>query len=137
MIKRPQIVIFTDRAMGKSVPEALRKAGAKVEIHDDHFPPATLDIEWLPEVSARGWVVLTKDKAISRNSLELIAIANAKARVFTLVSGQLNRQEMAAICIQALAQIEKFSTGNRPPFVAKIYKSSQVKLWKNKTNSTS
>ena len=46
------------------MPEALRAAGAQVEIHDDNFPQGALDVEWLPEVGRRGWVLLPKDREI-------------------------------------------------------------------------
>ena len=43
MSKKQKPVFFIDRALGKrAVAEALRKAGAIVEIHDDHFPPEAL-----------------------------------------------------------------------------------------------
>jgi predicted nuclease of predicted toxin-antitoxin system len=131
--KRPQITFFTDWCIGKTVPEALRSAGARVEVHGDHFAPETPDIEWLREVSQRGWAVLTKDKAISKNQLELMAIAEARAKVFMFASGNLSRAEMSLICVNAVEQMEKFAIGNPAPFIAKIYKSSKVSLWKNKT----
>jgi len=58
------LVFFIDRSLGrKYVAGALRTAGAKVEVHDDHFPQTTPDVEWLAEVGRRGWVVLSKDDA--------------------------------------------------------------------------
>lgn len=56
------ITIFIDRAISqKKVPEALRAAGAIVELHIDYFPPESPDTKWLPIVSQNGWVVLTKE----------------------------------------------------------------------------
>jgi PIN like domain len=51
-------------------------------------------------VGDRGWVVLTKDKAIAKNQLELVAIARAEVKVFIPTSGNLTRQDMAdtAVC---------------------------------------
>lgn len=31
-------------------------------MHRDHFPEDAADVEWLPEVAARGWVILSKDQ---------------------------------------------------------------------------
>jgi hypothetical protein len=49
------VVFFIDRSLGrKKVPEALRRAGATVEVLDDHFPNSTPDQIWLKEVGQRG-----------------------------------------------------------------------------------
>jgi hypothetical protein len=81
VIKAEKPTFFIDRALGrKYVADALRNAGAKVEIHEDHFSPDSPDTEWLPEVSQRGWLILTKDDAIGRNILEQIAIASSEVK---------------------------------------------------------
>ncbi len=75
MTPSAQPVFFIDWCLGKTVANALVKAGALIEHHGNHFNQDTPDIEWLTEVGDRGWVVLTKDKAIGNNALELKAIA--------------------------------------------------------------
>ena len=43
---QPEFTLFVDRSLGKHlVAEALRLAGAAVEIHDDHFPVDARDVE--------------------------------------------------------------------------------------------
>ncbi len=65
------IVFFLDRNLGKyTIAEALRQAGANVEIHDDHFQSDAKDEEWLGEVGRRGWIILTNDKKIRYRSNE-------------------------------------------------------------------
>lgn len=112
---------------------ALLTAGAEVEHHGDHFAPNTPDTNWLPVVGDRGWVVLTKDQAIGSNGLELRAIADANVKVFSLVSGNLTRQQMADLFVNVLEKLEKFTHGNQPPFIAKIYKDGRVTIWRNRT----
>lgn len=76
MSKQPEITFFIDWSIGqKSVPEALRAVGAIVEVHGDHFAPETADVDWLPVVSEKGWVVLTKDEKIGSTPIEVEAIA--------------------------------------------------------------
>lgn len=133
MSKKPTIIFFVDRALGqKTVPTALQEAGASVEIHSDHFAPESPDVEWLPSASTRGWVVLTKDEKIGRDPLEIKAIARADAKVFILVSGNLTRQQMAALFVRVLETLTKFAQGNQAPFIAKVYKDGRVKLWRNR-----
>ena len=68
MADRP--TFFVDRSLGKQVGRRLREAGATVELHDDHFEETTKDSVWTPDVTARGWVILTKDKNIRRRGGE-------------------------------------------------------------------
>lgn len=85
-----------DRALGTgAIAEALRRAGCAVEIHDQHFPQAAKDTEWLPEVGRRGWVVLTKDHHIRTRQNELVALLSAGVAAFVLTSGDLTGPEMA------------------------------------------
>lgn len=133
MTPSAQPVFFVDWCFGKSVAQALRAAGALIEHHGDHFEQNTPDTDWLPVVGDRGWVVLTKDKTIAKNQLELMAIARAKAKVFILASGNLSRQEMAVLLVDVLGHLKKFAQGNQAPFIAKVYQGRRVKLWKNRT----
>lgn len=104
-----------------------------METHLDHFPPETDDVDWLPVVSDRGWVVLTKDKAIGRRPNEVEAIARANAKVFSLVSGNLTTQQMTDLFVAVLEKLTNFTQGNQAPFIAKIYKDGKVQLWRNRT----
>lgn len=99
---------------------ALMNAGAQIQHHGDHFAQNTPDAEWLQNVGNRGWVVLTKDKKIGRNELELRAIACANVKVFSLASGNLTGQQMAHTFVNGLEKLEKFTYGNQAPFIAKI-----------------
>lgn len=119
---------FLDRALGKSVGQELQLLGINVEFHHDHFEPNSPDTEWLPIVSQRGWIVLTKDENIGRNLLEIQQIARYQARVFILVSGNLSRRNMINIFVNAIETIERITQGNQALFIAKIYRDSTVKL---------
>jgi len=122
---------FIDRALGKSVGKALQNLGVKIEFHKDHFSPNSPDTEWLPVVSQKGWIVLTKDSNIGRNILEIQAMAYSDAKVFTLVSAELNTVKMVHIFEQIIIKIDNFATTNKAPFIAKIYKDATIQLWKN------
>lgn len=130
MSKLEQPTFFLDRALGrKAVATALRQAGAKIEIHDDHFSVKALDVEWLPVVGARGWLILTKDDAIGRRVLEQMAVAESGARVFVLASGNLTGPEMAEIFVMALSRMQRFALGNSQPFIAKVHQRGTVRKW--------
>jgi hypothetical protein len=61
-------IFLVDRSLGgKSLADALRALGDRVEVHDDHFPKDATDEVWLADVGAKGWVILSKDDRIRRN----------------------------------------------------------------------
>ena len=128
-----EFVLFVDRALGqKAVPEALCKAGAKVEVHIDHFPCDALDQDWLPVVAQRSWVVLTKDKNIGSKHLEVLAITQYGAKVFVLNSGNLTSKKMADIFVNSIDRISAFSLRHNPPFIAKINQEGKITMWKKR-----
>jgi predicted nuclease of predicted toxin-antitoxin system len=128
----PPITFFIDRCLGsKKVVVALRQAGLTVEIHADHFAPDALDIEWLPQVGEREWVVLTKDANISRRTLEKMAVARAEIRLFILASQNLASVEMIDILVQAIEPMKILVYNHPAPFIAKIYRNHQVEIWRS------
>ena len=44
----------------------------------------TLDVDWIPVVAQRGWVVITRDRAITRNSREKDLVKAYEARLVIL-----------------------------------------------------
>lgn len=115
------LVFFLDRSLGKRyVAEALRRAGAVVEVHEDHFSADAKDEDWLTEVGRRGWIVLMKDKRIRQIQIEREALLAAGVRAFVLTSGNLTGPEMADIFVQHLSRITRMVVGNPFPFVAGV-----------------
>jgi hypothetical protein len=49
--------------------------------------PSARDVDWLPVVAARGWVILTKDLRISRLPEERRAVRENAARMVVISSG--------------------------------------------------
>jgi predicted nuclease of predicted toxin-antitoxin system len=128
-----KLVFFIDRSLGKKqVAKALQNAGATAIIHDDRFSQDTPDVEWLIQVGERNWVVLTKDEKIGYRTLEQVAVAQAGVRLFVLVSRNITGAEMGEAFVKALSRMEQFVKENAAPFMAKVYKSGEVKAWKNR-----
>ena len=109
---------YVDRCLGKTVPRELRAAGALVEAHDDHFAQNALDDDWIPQVTARGWVILTKDKNIRRAGGERETVLLSNSRVITLASGNMRGAAMAALFVSRIAEMEQLAASHPPPFVA-------------------
>lgn len=45
---------------------------------------STPDIEWIPEVARRGWLIITRDSRIQDHRAEIDAVRNASARMVGL-----------------------------------------------------
>lgn len=121
---------FIDRCLGKHlICATLRSTGVQVEIHDDHFSQNAKDIEWIPEIGKRGWIILTKDTQIGFNELERQAVARAEVRMFTLASRKLSGAETAIAFKEALSSMMKFVDQHPHPFIAKVYKDGKVRAW--------
>ena len=126
---RESLVLFLDRNLGtKHVANALRAAGAIVEVHNDHFLQDARDEIWLPEVGRRGWVVLTKDDRIRYRSTEFAAVVSAKVALFALASGNLNGEEMAQAFVAALPRMSRLLATHRLPLIAKVTRSGDVSI---------
>ena len=61
------LTFFLDHQIGRYiVADKLREAGAAVEVHLDHFKGDAPDLEWIPEIGRRDWILITKDQNIRR-----------------------------------------------------------------------
>lgn len=116
-------VFFTDRDLGKLLPQILRDAGLTVERHADHFRHDTPDAEWLQEVGRRGWYVLTHNRRIRYTPNELEAVMTHGVGMFVLV-GQATHAELAANVVRTANKVDRFIRRHDRPFIAKIYRPS-------------
>jgi hypothetical protein len=123
------LTFFVDRSLGAhDVPEALRAAGARVEIHDDHFAPDTPDISWLVEVGARGWVVLTKDSRIRRHPLELQALIGANVAAFMVTATDMTGADTGRLLVAAIPKLTSLARSRSRPLIATVSRQGQVTI---------
>jgi predicted nuclease of predicted toxin-antitoxin system len=124
------IVFFIDTNMsGNDLVKGLRENGLHVEILMDHFDQDTPDHEWLPVVSKKNWIVITKDKSIRYNPLEKLAVTGAKARMFVLIGKDMSGKDMADMILASVPAIRRVLKNNSRPFIAKIYRDGRVTVW--------
>lgn len=126
-----KITFFIDRCLGnRQIAEAIQSLGICVETHDQHFPKNALDIEWIPKIAEKKWIILTKDEKIGKNAIERQVLARSGLRMFTLAAQGLSGEEMVNIFQKAIIPMQKFIEKNPAPFIAKIYRNGDVKAWK-------
>ena len=118
-----ETVFLADECLGKGLPSELRAAGLAVETFQDHFSGDTLDTDWLPIAGERGWVVLTKDKAIRKNPLEIQAVIVSRVRMFTLTNGNMTGAEMTQLFLNNRRDMGRFLKKYNAPFIVSITRS--------------
>lgn len=123
---------FIDRSLPKtSLLQALKSKGYNAIHHDELFPPDAADTEWLKHAGGQGWIVLSHDRNIGRNSIEINQLKQSKVMAFMpSAKGSLTGKDISDIIVNALSSIEQFAGSNAPPFIAKIYRDGSVKKWR-------
>lgn len=126
-------VYFLDRCLGsKVVADALRAAGAKVEVHCDHYADNCPDQDWLRDVGPKGWIVLTKDKWIKRRELERRALEVAGVAAFVLAAKDLKGDQIAAIFVEALPRLREIALAYARPLLGTVTRAGKVEILSGK-----
>ena len=122
-------VFFIDRSLGKHVvPDALRTAGANVEVHDDYFPQDAPDEVWLPKVGQNGWAVVTSDDRIRYRQAERTAATAAGVALFIYTGKKMRGAATADALVRALPQMRRLLETQHRPFIAKVSRTGVVTL---------
>lgn len=106
---------FIDRSLGRHiVPEALRAAGAAVQVMADVYGEpigqGLADTDWLRDVGNKGWVVLMKDDKIRYRPAELEALTTSGVRAFCLTNANLRGAAMAQRFVDQLPKIQRIAS---------------------------
>ncbi|RFP63430.1 hypothetical protein D0N36_19445 [Hymenobacter lapidiphilus] len=129
MSSAPEPVFFLDRTLDTAlVRAALQGQPDQVLRHAELFDPATPDAEWLPAVTARGGFVLTQERRLHYNPLELQALHASGAGTFIFVAKGLTGAGLAECVVRALPGLRRFVRRYPRPFVAKVYVDGSVQL---------
>jgi len=123
-------IFFVELSLGSTkVCDRLREAGAKIEIHKDHFKEDEDDQVWLREVGVRGWACLMKDERIRYRAVELEALIQGKIPAFVFANGNLSAQTMAEAFAKALPKMKRYVGKYQTPFIAKVYQDGGLTMW--------
>ena len=95
-----------------------------VEVHEDHFPQARFgeisDEYWIRDVTARDWIILTRNGRIRNNPLERRTFIEARSRVFNVRNGSATADAVAKCIGLAAARMERILKEHSGPFIAGI-----------------
>jgi hypothetical protein len=108
------------------VAQALRDAGANVVTHDERFAQNALDEDWLPTVGKTGWLVITKDEAITRRPAERAALENSGVGAFIVTAGGITGDELAKLLVASLPKMARLATRLGRPFIVTVSSSGHL-----------
>jgi hypothetical protein len=75
---------------------------------------------WIPAVASLGYVILTKDKAIRKDSAERQAVIASRAILLTYPNGSYGVDDMEAIFLQNKLNIGRLLKNTPAPLIASI-----------------
>ena len=110
-------MIFFDRSIPRGVAEAVKQVREDACWLEDVFEEGWIkDREWIPDVGARGWLVVSKDKKIRTRPEERRAVKENNVGCFILNYRQpLTRWEILKLVTSTLDEMEeKFANTPRP-----------------------
>ena len=110
------------------MPDALRAAGFVVELHSAHFEQDVRAEAWIKSVGKRGWVILTKDRHIKSNQIEIEALMASGVPTFTLTTADTTGAQNAATILAAMPTMLQCIRKFKPPFVAGITRAGAVNI---------
>jgi hypothetical protein len=121
-------VLFFDRDVGKTIPQALRYIGlpTHVEFHQEHFAHEADDDEWMASVGPKGWFVIGHDRHHHTRAPELAAIRQHGIGCFYLWGGDKLRYETLRCFLNAYPNIRQAMATTERPFVYRIEKSGNL-----------
>jgi PIN like domain len=132
----PDIELFFDRTVGKSIPVAMRSLGlAKVYYH--HIYPKQIDMEpikgqkglfrhderddvWLTFVGKRGWFVIGQDHSYHLELAELTAIRDHKIGVFYIWGAEEKKWDTMRYLARVYPAILSHAETTDRPFIFKV-----------------
>ncbi len=123
-----ELTFFLDRNLGsKRVAEALRSAGATVEVHADHFAADGSDEEWLATCGQRGWIALTLDYRIRYRASERDALKDHKVRAFLVArAGEMKGEVLSQLLVDKLPKFVALASQTPAPFAFRVTPSGTI-----------
>lgn len=129
LAKRPEApVFFIDRDTGgRLLAGALRAAGYRIELHDEHFDQHTQDPFWIRRVAERRWAILTCDRNIARKEPERSLFSAAPTHTFILYAlSHVQREQRVPLVLAALPKLSALVTSGSPHGIYRVHTDGKV-----------
>jgi len=103
------VTFFFDNTFPQKLVRIIAILGVDARHLQDEFPANTLDVDWIPEIGRRGWVVITGDRGISKKPAERKAIEEANIIAVFMAKGFTSKPifELVSLFIKWWPDIER------------------------------
>ena len=107
---------FLDNTFGRQIAAILRLLKVDAIHLQEEYAPDTKDVVWIPEVSRKGYLLITGDGRIRKGSAERAALEQSQLSAVFLHSGYTSRTiwEQVAFLVQHWPAIEKEARKMKP-----------------------
>jgi PIN like domain len=123
----PDLVFFLDENIdGPELADRLRDGGLQCEQHRAHFAAGTSDVEWIPRVAAKGWLIVTRDGMMRRRRVERETWMRAEALVVIIRGDSMGAADMAMALLAAARRLAGYVAKRRPPMIVHVQRSGDT-----------
>jgi hypothetical protein len=105
--------------------EILERMGFEVERHKNHFIHDEYDDKWIPPVTSRQWVILSGDKLLSRDAVNIEAVRSSKAQVIMMTDTNSLPEQWAASIIVGRHRLQELLDKHPGPVFIKVGKQAK------------
>lgn len=112
------------------MPDALERAGYRVERHGSHFAEDAEDVDIFPAIGRHAdWIFLTHDARQRYVADEREAIMRSGV-AHVIHVGHLTHPELATSFVLAAPKLVRFREAHAPPFIAKLHRPERKTAWR-------
>ena len=111
---------FFDNNLSPRLARGLLEFGEDVTHLQDHYPADVPDQDWLPDIGAKGWILVTRDERVRRNPSELAAIKMYKVGAFFLGGKNLSHWELIQQVVRNWLRIRELADKIPRPFAFRV-----------------
>ena len=104
------LTFFLDENISRRIAQAMTALGHRFEHLLDYFPQGTADVDFLPAIAAKGWILVTQDQRIRSKPHERKALMDAGVGAFIFTGrAQKSTEEFTIELLTRLAEMVALS----------------------------
>lgn len=128
----PKRSYFFDNCVSSNLVKAMRCLDVDARhLQEAEFRENADDVDWIPSVVAKGWIIITSDRRITVVDHERAALKTAKATAFFLPkhTPRKSRWDQALFIFKAWPNIEKIAAYARPGDCYDVHENGTVAVF--------
>jgi len=105
-------IFYVDECLGRGIALRLQAEGYDTRPFDEFA--GRPDAEFLPLIGERQWILITKDKNVRKNQLEVEAILSSGVRAFVVTATSLNHEQLTQLVLRVAPKLTRISRQSGP-----------------------